>query len=414
MSGLFTERQATPGTSEWIGDKMGADTGSLEFLAGNTLSVGPGELASALKAIPLLIGGVKQSRRPIRGVKRDAPYPIWDDPKAIAKEAENNVADPSPLLKTIGTSREEMEDIARGRYTSPDSFTPGGVVIGGRGSAHSQGLVTTQNTERMMELLDTLQTHAPSMTEGMLPWYIMDPAFRFLEGRHGTAAATEAMERTNIFSSPMSAGSPVDWEVQRGILARDMDQLGIFDFFENIAGQPGAAGYDVPGHPYASSAQLPAIRKVRGSGQYAQMIDPRAPKVHSYHGAAIPGQMLGFQTAWPVGDAHWARGVGLADVRGAKNFGASASGSEIATLGPWFRDLAAALERPLPAVPAQALQWGGLAKRTGVESKVGATKLEFFLDMAQQLSAKEGIPVEDAIDRVFGVGGRTFYGAPGR
>lgn len=78
-------------------------------------------------------------------------------------------------------------------------------------------------------------------------------------------------------------------------------------------------------------------------------------------------------------------------------------------LGPWFGELAGVLNRPLPAVPAQALQWGGPAQITGVDSKVGAPKIEFFLDFAAKLAQKENIPFEEAVARTFGVDGRTTF-----
>ena len=60
----------------------------------------------------------------------------------------------------------------------------------------------------------------------------------------------------------------------------------------------------------------------------------QTPKVPMYiQASGVPE--TGFQTAMPVGDAHWSRAVGLGDTRTNQAYGASVSTPEMSQLGPW-------------------------------------------------------------------------------
>ena len=337
------------------------------------------------------------------GREREPKWDIYDDPVTIAREAEGNVADEHPLMRELGTSREELAAIALERFTDPDAFTPGGVKLGGKGAKAANRITTPSNTDRLIEQLAAFQKYAPRMTEGMAGWYIFDPLVENLARRHGPEEARRAFTETNSFTAPHSAGSPVDWEIQRGMAARDLFNAGRFDEWVHGGGKDpstiGLASQGVKGH-LATGSQTQALMRYLETGDWGF----GAPKVHSYLQAADPYNP---QSAWAVGDAHFGRAKGLGDVRTNQDFGASLTAPEMAVIGPWFREIAG--EVGMPAVPAQATNWGGFAKRTGVKSAVGAPKLEFFLDEAQKLMQRDGISFEEAIDRVFGVGGRTYY-----
>ena len=98
----------------------------------------------------------------------------------------------------------------------------------------------------------------------------------------------------------------------------------------------------------------------------------------------------------------YARALGVSDVRaghGHQNPGVSMRIPEYAQIGPWFRE---SIAEPLgiEAVPAQGRMWGLFAPQTGVDSPVGAPKLELLAqriwDRAQQL----GMPPDLLRDQV--------------
>lgn len=136
-------------------------------------------------------------------------------------------------------------------------------------------------------------------------------------------------------------------------------------------------------------------------------------KVPSYINASgVPE--TGFQTQWPVGDAHWSRIVGLPDVRGARtskgveklpnananaNAGASASVPEMTALGPWWKDKIAE-PMGLQAVPAQAVVWGAGSGATGVTSPIGAGKLELLAQQIGKAAERMGVSPEVARDMI--------------
>ena len=122
----------------------------------------------------------------------------------------------------------------------------------------------------------------------------------------------------------------------------------------------------------------------------------KSPKVPLYiQSAGVPE--TGFQTAWPVGDAHWSRGVGLADVRTNKNPGASVSMPELQSLGPWW-DQRVAGALGLNSVDAQARAWGTFAPATGVDTPVGAPKLELIAQKIMDAAKAYNISPEQARD----------------
>jgi hypothetical protein len=128
-------------------------------------------------------------------------------------------------------------------------------------------------------------------------------------------------------------------------------------------------------------------------------------KVPSYiHASGVP--QTGFQTQWPVGDAHWSRLVGLPDVRGATTKkgvpsvpNASASVPEMTALGPWWKNEVAG-PMNLEAVPAQAIVWGAGSGATGVTSPIGASKLELLSQQIDKAAKRMNVTPETARDMI--------------
>jgi hypothetical protein len=142
-------------------------------------------------------------------------------------------------------------------------------------------------------------------------------------------------------------------------------------------------------------------------GKYVEtgLLDMGSAKVPSYiHASGVP--QTGFQTKWPVGDAHWSRIVGLPDVRGATTSkgvptvpNASASVPEMTALGPWWANEVAA-PMGIEAVPAQGIVWGAGSGATGVTSPIGAPKLELLSQQIMKAAKRMNVSPETARDMI--------------
>jgi hypothetical protein len=76
---------------------------------------------------------------------------------------------------------------------------------------------------------------------------------------------------------------------------------------------------------------------------------------------------------------------------------ASVSTAELQELAPWWREQVAA-QAGLQAVPGQATAWGLFAPQTGVETAVGAPKLEIISDLIAEAAAERRIKPADLRD----------------
>ena len=188
-----------------------------------------------------------------------------------------------------------------------------------------------------------------------------------------------------------SPGSEVLTEINRGTAANIMAARGEFPVLQKYGGMAAAnrgadfppALRDVIGHPYHSTAQAGPMGRYLESG----VVDMTQPKVPLYlQASGVPE--TGFQTRLPVPDAHFARALGVADVRRNANPGASMKTPEYAPIGPWFREKIAK-QAGVEAVPGQARMWGLFSPQTGVDTPIGAPKLELLAqriwERAQQL-----------------------------
>jgi hypothetical protein len=79
--------------------------------------------------------------------------------------------------------------------------------------------------------------------------------------------------------------------------------------------------------------------------------------------------------------------------------GASVSNTELQTLGDWWKTNVAG-ELGIESVPAQARAWGTFARQTGVETPVGAPKLELLAQKIMQTAQQTGLSPELVRDRV--------------
>lgn len=362
--------------------------------------------AAATPPLGATLGGGSQrgaagnlSRSTVIDPQRIAYPKIYDDPRSLISSAV--VAPEDPLLSRLfGVTRSDLSNTALSRKGNEAGILPGAAENPG-GSLAATNVMGDANTGRVSDLLAEAQRR-PDLMQGMTGWYVMDPAYQRMEIMFGPEEAKRRYRQLNAFTGMSSPGSDVEKELNRGTGANYLATQGRLDDFIRYGGMKpsdrlaaGAPG-DMAGivaHPYHGIHAGPMADYYREGSIMMQ-----SPKVPPYiQASGVPE--TGFQTDTPVGDAHWARGVGLADTRTAKKgFKDSVSMPEIQALRPWWGKIAA--DHGLEPVPAQALQWGGMSKATGVKTPVGAPKLELLASSIGRLSEKLGISPESARDMV--------------
>lgn len=329
-------------------------------------------------------------------------YPgIYGNPRTIAEEAASRVGEEDPAMKRLfGVTRGDLREMAQGRVGNeePNLHT----VANPRGAVSAQNIQTPQNMQRLVDILGEAGQHEGLRTADA--WYIMDPVYRRMVEMFGPEEAAVRYRRLNTLTGMASPGSDVMTEIQRGTGAHWLNEQGRFGDFAKYAGVPetmrSSMKYPqdlryISGHPYHRTAQGDPMAKYLEAGS----IQSKAPKVPLYvHASGVPE--TGFQTSGPVGDAHFSRGVGLSDTRrGPSDVQGSFSTSEYQTLQPWWQhDVAGKVG--LESVPAQARLWTALGPQTGVESELGAPKLELLAKQIMTAAKRLRVSPEKARDMI--------------
>lgn len=351
----------------------------------------------------------------VEGPQRVTFPDIYLRPDLLAARAE--VAPESPALRQLfGVTRRDLFDINQGgRRVGNAPEVPFAVAPKARGAATAPPVMNNANAQRLIDIVSEARKR-PDLFEGMASWYTMDPAYDRIVQLVGREQAPEVYRRLNTFMGMASPNSEVLTEINRGTAANWLNNQGKFDVFAEHGGlSKMKRGPDYPaelaaveGHMTHPTAQVPAMRTFAQTGK-VQMTGPKVPSYIKASG--VPD--VGFQTQWPVGDAHWSRLVGLPDVRdeialkdplgraaGLRGPNvSSATTPEMVSLAPWFRDKVAA-PSGLEAVPAQAVLWGAGSRATGVTSQIGAPKLELLAQKIMETANRLGISPEEARDRV--------------
>jgi hypothetical protein len=339
----------------------------------------------------------------VRNVNQLTSPGIYKPYADLARESEAMVASENPMMKQLwNVDRGDLANIANREGTIADPIREliPSASVKQTGSEAVRNIITPRNTERLIETLKAAETQAPNLYRGMKGWYVLDPMWQRLKELVGPEEATLRFDRLNKFGGIESPNMKVVDETRRAAAANFMNESGKFEDWAKYGGLPYeyrvAKGLvpelgDLPGrvgHVRASNSQ----RKVIQTGEHG-MDSPKAPLYISASGTPETG----FQTNVPVGDAHFSRGIGLADVRTNKGFDASVTTPELQHLTPWWRDISN--EVGLQAVPGQAVGWGMFAPQTGVETKIGAPKLELITDLIQRYAAKTGQKPETVRDK---------------
>ena len=350
----------------------------------------------------------KQRMTPFRGRKRAAFPGIYGNPRELAEAP--TVAPENPMMAELwGVTRKDLHDIALSRQGNLPDWKPEATPKNPKGSADAERIMTPTNTQRVEDILSAARERK-DLAEGMIGWYVMDPVYQRMAALLGHDKAKRLYHRMQSVTGLASPGSDVLTEFNRGSRAAWMAEQNAFPEFLKYGGakkselkktplgrRPIMAG--LQGHAYHSTSQAKPMQRFLESlqGKHNLPTDMyvregtlgNAAKVPAYVMAARPPE-LGFQTRYPVGDAHYARGLGLADVRGGKGYAQSATLPEMISLQPWYRDIAARVG--LESVPAQALQWGTLGPQTGVQTAVGQPKLELLTEAILTASKRTGLP----------------------
>jgi hypothetical protein len=350
---------------------------------------------------PAVVKALRAPKQTVDNPQRMAFPGIYKRPDEIAQEASQMVAPENPMLKRLfGVTRDDLYEMSRSRTGNIEPVLPG-AAANPKGSAAAESVMNRRNENRLLNTLGEAEKH-PDLYKGMVGWYVMDPAFQRLKQLVGEEEAIRQYSRFNNLSGMASPGSDVLTEFNRGTAANWLANEGRFDDFLKYGGMPAAARTGsfpddmraVMGHPYHKTAQATPMQKYLAKGE----LEMSSPKVPMYiQASGVPE--TGFQTRMPVGDAHWSRAVGLGDTRTNQAFGASVSNPEMSQLGPWWRDRIAA-KAGLDSVPAQALAWGTFAKQTGVDTPVGAPKLELLSQQIEKAAKRMNVSPETARDLI--------------
>jgi hypothetical protein len=326
-------------------------------------------------------------------------------PDAIAALAAARTAPENPALRELfGVSRKDLRDMDYEMWKNNadmpfyDVF-PNATRKPTNNPAVNE-LFSGSNAQRIADTLSETMKHK-SLSDGMLGWYQMQPLFDDFKRIWGERAA-EKFKDFNALTGMASSGSDVMTELNRGsgaYMAHTNPALSIDDFYRagggsNAKGRPEWMS-QVSGHPFHSTAHISPMMKYLREGA----VDMDSGKVPSYiHALGVPE--IGFQRNIPVADAHFARASGLPDIRdnwspNLKN----ATISEIQALtAPYAENIAGTLG--IAPVQAQALQWGAYAPLTGVDTLIGAPKLELLSEMARKTGQRLGISPREALDKV--------------
>jgi hypothetical protein len=344
----------------------------------------------------------------VRNAKRSAYPGIYDDPMDVVTRAET--VPESPHLKEIfGTTRKEMHDaVIKQGDVAPKTPMPG-MAEKGKGSAHAQQVTTPENAKRLRDTISALKEAAPDAYHGMVSWYHMDPMFKSIKKILGGDAdrAGDVFHKLNTYTALASPMSSVNPEIVRGTAAATAAAEGKFDQFKKYGGLPAEKvpksatalkdqemGFE--GHAFHGTAHAPAMSRFNETGQEAN-----APKTGAYRRASDAPSRPGseYQNTVLVGDSHFSRGAGLADVRGAKAYDGSIDGTELKTIHPWYHENVA---KPLgiPATSAQAAQWAALSHETGVNSPIGSPKLEIWADQIASAAKRAGVEPKEMWERI--------------
>jgi hypothetical protein len=337
-----------------------------------------------------LVGGLKQASKAVAKVKptvigreRVAFPKVYRDPRVIVDESAQMVPVEHPLLKQLfGVDRQGLDDMTREMPANLASE----IYRSNRTPEHVKGVMGKKNTQRVQDILG-IAAEDPRFA-GSYGWYQSDPLLKMFQSIHGEEEGARLFDRFTQLGAGMSPSSAVPTEIKRASVANMMDMRGGLSDFMDPKNMP--AGY---GHAYHTTAHNAAVKNILGTGDFRPQDLKMAPKTRVYYGSR-----LGTNLDVPVADAHYVRGIGLADVRPATkadDFGSSISNTELGPISDWYNKAVKTLD--MRASPAQALQWNAMGTSTGVDTALGVPYLELLSSRVGDLAAKEKVLPMDVL-----------------
>jgi hypothetical protein len=416
LAGRMGETSRNREVAKRLVDRNGKQRGSVQLFHGKEVEDSERNQRSEYNANRQIAGQPKRTPEgelktgsTVKDPRRSAYPGIYDDPKDVMSRLDT--VPESPHLKEIfGTTRKEMHDavVERGDV-APKSPMPG-MAPKGKGSEHAQQVTTPENAERIRNAITALKEHDPSAYHGMVAWYHSDPMYHSIKKILGGDAerASDVYHKLNTYTALASPMSSVGPEIVRGTAAATTAAEGNFDQFSRYGGLPAEklSSKNAPalknlelgfeGHAFHGTAQAPAMQRFNQTGEEA-----RAVKTGAYRRASDAPSRPGseYQNTVLVGDSHFSRGAGLADVRGAAAYDGSIEGPELKVVHPWYHENVA---KPLgiPATSAQAAQWAAFSHETGVETPIGAPKLEIWADQIADAAKRAGVKPREMWERI--------------
>tara|TARA_R110000824_G_C15149836_1_gene670901 strand:- start:81 stop:1424 length:1344 start_codon:yes stop_codon:yes gene_type:complete len=348
----------------------------------------------------------------VRNPERNAYPGIYDNPKELVAEAVSRVDPESPLLKRLfGVTRDDLWEIGQqGKRKGNITEQPFKSAPKGKGSKIVDQLDTPKNIQRLQDIIGEAEKH-PELYQTMASWYVMDPLYQRMEKMFGKEEAVRRYTQFNAITGMASPGTDVVTELNRGTGA---NWLAIQDRFDDFLKHGGTKlehrGKNFPddmrpikGHAYHKTAQAgPMSRYLESGGDMGKMSSAKVPSYVAASG--VPE--TGFQTHSAVGDAHFVRAAGLADVRGRQTKkgvevkpGKSGSVPEMVKLAPLFKNKVSD-PMGIEAVPGQAILWGAVSGATGVDSAIGLGKLEILSIEIGKAAERMNVSPEKARDMI--------------
>ena len=335
----------------------------------------PGYAAGG-KVAAIVAEKAKKFHPTVRGRERVAFPKVYRDPRIIVNESAGRVSEESPLLKQLfGVDRYDLDAMTR---EMPHNLAAP-YYVATRPPEYLPGLKGKANTQRIQDIL-SIAENDPRFA-GSYGWYQSEPLRqRFIELNPEGARDFDRFSQLGAALSPSTA---VPKEIERSSVAYLMDKQGRLSDFLDPRNMP--KGY---GHAYHTTAHNAGVRNILERGDFRPEQLKMAPKTRVYYGSRT-GENLDVPTA----DAHFVRGIGLADLRPATkadDFGSSISATELDPITQWYRgDVASPVG--MRASPAQALQWNAMGTSTGVDTELGVPFLELLSRRIGDVAASERV-----------------------
>jgi hypothetical protein len=342
-------------------------------------------------------------------------YPgVYDNPRDLVARA--RVAPEDPAMKQLfGVDRGDLLGISEGG-SRQGTTAERPYFASERGKPNEAALAVSnpRNIQRLQDIThEALQR--PDLAQGMLPWYVMDPMYQHYVRLWGPERAAQEYNRFNNFTGMSSPSSEVLTELRRGTAANRLEGEGRWNDFVKYGGMDypqrvkllaqGQFPQDmmhIPGHMNHMTAHVKPMQTMIENNMTPDMGSAKVPSYITASG--VPE--TGFQTAHPIGDAHFSRIVGLPDTRNWKTTKgvldvprASATIPEMKIVGDMFRERVAE-PMGVSGVGGQGLVWGAGSHATGVTSPIGAPKLEMISQLIMRTAKRLGVSPEQARDMV--------------